>query len=47
MPNYEKMYTEAFNALTDAERMITQAAKIIKTAQQQCEEIFLAGDDTE
>jgi len=41
MPNYEKMYKEAFNALTNAERMINQASKIIKEAQQKCEEIFV------
>ena len=45
MPNYEKMYKTAFNALTDAERMIAQASEIIKAAQQRCEEIFIAEDD--
>ena len=38
MPNYEKMYHKAFNALTDAEKRIAEASAIIHNAQQECED---------
>ena len=41
MPNYEKMYKKAFNALTDVERLINEASAIVKEVQQECEEIFI------
>ncbi|MCL2408333.1 MAG: hypothetical protein FWC96_01790 [Oscillospiraceae bacterium] len=47
MPNYEKMYKIAFNALTNAERALAQAAKVIREAQQTCEETFLADGDSD
>ena len=49
MPDYEKMYKKAFNALTDAEariavaeRRLSEAVAIIWEAQLECEEIYIA-----
>jgi len=44
MADYEKMYKLAFNALTDAQRLIDEANTLIREAQQACEEIFIDGD---
>ena len=41
MPDYEKLYKKAFNALTEAERRISEAAQLIQEAQKTCEEIFI------
>ena len=44
MPDYKKMYHKAFNAITDAERMIETAAVMLRIVQQECEEIYSEGD---
>ena len=42
MPDYEKMYKKAFNALTEAEKLTAKAATLIQQAQLACEEIYIA-----
>lgn len=44
MADYKKMYYKAFNAITDAERMIETTAVMLRVAQQECEEIYNEGD---
>ena len=46
MPNYKKLYHKAYNAMTDAERLVDKAASMLRTAQQECEEIYADADDT-
>jgi len=46
MPDYKKMYHKMFNAATDAEQMVSQAARIIRNAQLECEEIYTEADYT-
>jgi len=41
MTDYEKMYKQAFNALTDAQRLMDEASALIREAQRSCEEIFI------
>lgn len=45
MADYRKMYHKAFNALTDSEQLISQAARIMRAAQIECEEIYVGVDD--
>jgi hypothetical protein len=44
--DYKKLYHKVFNAVTDAETLISQAAHIMRTAQQECEEMYMDADDT-
>lgn len=44
--DYKKLYYKMFNAATDAEKLISQAACIMRTAQQECEETYLNADET-
>ncbi|MCL2057033.1 MAG: hypothetical protein FWH02_07455 [Oscillospiraceae bacterium] len=46
MPDYQKLYSKAFNAITDAENLITQASVILKITQQECEQLFMESDDS-
>ena len=46
MADYKKLYSKMFNAVTDAETLISQAAHIMRTAQQECEETYLNADET-
>ncbi len=46
MADYKKLYSKMFNAVTDAEALISQASRIMRTAQQECEEIYVDADDT-
>jgi len=46
MPDYKKLYHKAYNAITDVERLIEEATTILRTAQQECEEIYIQTDDT-
>ena len=46
MPDYKKLYHKAYNAMTDAERLVDKAAAILRTTQQQCEKIYVDADDT-
>jgi hypothetical protein len=41
MHDYEKLYHKAYNAITDAERIINQAMEILREVQQECEEIYI------
>jgi hypothetical protein len=45
MPDYEKLYHKAFNAITDAERMLETASAMLRIAQQECEELYIAPND--
>jgi len=44
--DYKKLYYKMFNAATDAEKLISQAACMMRTAQQECEEIYMDADET-
>lgn len=51
MPDYEKMYHTMFNAATDTDRQLLQASILLqqisvglRTAQQECEELYLNED---
>jgi len=46
MPDYKKMYHKMFNAATDAEQLVSQAARMMRNAQLECEEMFTEADDT-
>ena len=46
MPDYKKLYHKAYNAMTDAERMVDKAATMLRAAQQECEEIYAEAEDT-
>ncbi len=46
MADYRKMYHKAFNALTDAEQLVSQAGRMMRSAQQECEEMFVEADET-
>lgn len=46
MADYKKLYYKMFNAATDAEKLISQAAGLMRTAQQECEETYLDADET-
>ena len=41
MSDYEKLYHKTFNAMTDAERLMQQAAKILRMVQLECEDIYM------
>ena len=50
MPNYQKMYTTLFNAITDAVEKIQQhndvmAEKILIQAQQKAEELYIRAEE--
>ncbi len=45
MADYRKLYHKAFNALTDAEQLVSQAGRMMRTAQQECEEMYVESDD--
>lgn len=45
MADYKKMYYIMFNAATDAERLAKESSEILRKAQRECEEIYLASDD--
>ena len=44
--DYKKLYHKVFSAVTDAEALVSQAAHIMLTAQQECEEMYMDADDT-
>ena len=46
MPNYKKLYHKAYNAMTDAERLVDKAVTVLRAAQQECEETYVDADDT-
>ena len=50
MPDYQKMYTTLFNAITDAVEKIQQrncaaAEKILIQAQQKTEELYISAEE--
>jgi len=47
MPDYKKLYHKTFNAITDAERLIEVANRLLKLTQQECERIFIENDAEE
>ena len=44
--DYRKLYYKMFNAVTDAEKLVSQAACMMRTVQQECEETYMDADDT-
>ena len=46
MPDYKKLYNKAYNAMTDAERLVDKAAATLRAAQQECEEIYVDAEYT-
>lgn len=46
MADYKKLYYKMFNAVTDAEKLVSQAACMMRTVQQECEETYMDTDDT-
>ena len=44
--DYKKLYYKMFNTATDAEKLISQAACMMRTAQQECEETYMDADET-
>ena len=45
MADYKSMYHTAFNAITDAGRLVSQASDILKRAQAETEEQYLSAPD--
>ena len=45
MVDYEKLYYKAYNAITDVERLIGVAVDMLRTAQQECEEMYSKDGD--
>ncbi len=45
LADYRKLYHKAFNALTDAELLVSQAGRMMRAAQQECEELYVEADD--
>lgn len=46
MADYKIMYNKIFNAVTDAERQLEIVTDMLRTVQQECEEIFMQADET-
>ena len=46
MADYKKLYSKMYNAVTDAERQLQSVTDLLRTAQQDCEEMFMAADET-
>lgn len=46
MADYRKLYHKTFNAITDAERLIEQAATLLKATQLECESLYAESDNT-
>lgn len=46
MADYKGLYHKIFNTVTDAERLVSQAAVMMRTAQRECEELYVESDDT-
>ena len=46
MADYKKLYYKIFNAVTDAEELVSQATGLMPTAQQECEEMYMDADAT-
>ena len=46
MPDYKKMYHKSFNAVTDAEQLVSQAVQMLRSAQLDCEEMYTDADET-
>ena len=44
--DYKKMYHKIFNSVTDAEQLVSQAARMMLAAQLECEEMYTGADDT-
>jgi len=40
------MYHKMWGAVTDAEQLVSQASRMMRNAQTQCEEMFTDADDT-
>jgi len=46
LADYKRMYHKMFNAVTDAEQLASQATRILRGAQLECEEMYTDADDT-
>ena len=46
MADYKKMYHKMFNVVTDAEQLASQATRMLRNAQLECEEMYTEADDT-
>ena len=46
MPDYKKMYHKMFNAVTDAEQLVSRASRMMRAAQLECEEMYTEADET-
>ena len=46
MADYKKLYYKMFNAVTDAEKLVSQAAGLMRATQQECEETYMDADET-
>lgn len=46
MANYKKLYHKMFNTVTDAEQLVSQAARMMRAAQQECEDLYAEAEDT-
>jgi len=46
VPDYKKMYHKMFNAVTDAEQLVSQAARMMRAAQLECEDMYTEADET-
>lgn len=46
MPDYEILYHKTFNAITDAERLLGQAIKILRVVQLECEQSYVESDES-
>ena len=46
MADYKKLYHKMFNTVTDAEILIAQAGRMMRTAQQECEDMYAEADET-
>ncbi len=44
--DYKKLYYKMFNTVTDAEKLVSQAASMMRTVQQECEETYMNADET-
>jgi hypothetical protein len=45
LADYKKLYYKLFNAATDVDILVAQAGRLIRTAQQECEEMYIEADD--
>ena len=45
VPDYKKMYLKMFNAVTDAEQLVSQASRMMRAAQLEYEELYTEADE--